>query len=124
MKKNIGSKKCLVCGGKFVKARGEAKAKAYCGEHFTRAKSLRALRQPCRMTYCKNPSHEDGYCDPCRPYSSETVPFRDEWLEGVGLIKTNTPNCRYVPSQKIEKGSTRCAAINDRIKLIHRTLNG
>ena len=122
MKKNINSKKCLVCAGKFAK--GDAKAKAYCGEHFTRSKSLKGLRQPCRITYCKNPSHSDGYCDGCRPFDADEVPFRDEWLEGIGLIKSNTPNCLYVPSQKIEKGTTKCAAINVRIRDIWETLNG
>jgi hypothetical protein len=123
MKKNIKSVKCLVCSGRFVKTKGE-KAKAYCGEHFTRAKSLRSLRQPCRITFCRNPAHEDGYCDGCRPYEENYVPFREDWLSGDGLLKSNTPNCRYVPSEKIEKGSTRCVAVNERIADIFRALNG
>jgi len=122
MKKNIKSNKCLVCSGRFVKTKGE-KAKAYCGEHFTRAKTLRGLRQPCSITFCKNPAHEDGYCDSCRPYSEDYVPFREEWLSGDGLIKSNTPNCRYSSTEKIEKGTTCCASINKRISDILSTLN-
>jgi hypothetical protein len=123
MKKDITTNKCLVCSGRFVRSKGD-KAKSYCGEHFTKAKILRSLRQPCRITYCKNPAHEDGYCDGCRPYETHYVPFRADWLSGKGLIKSNTPNCRYIPSEKIEKGSTCCVAINQRITDIVSTLNG
>ena len=55
---------------------------------------LRGMRQPCRKVRCSNPAHEDGYCDTHRPFDSKTVPIREDWLTGDGLIKSNNPAVR------------------------------
>ncbi len=93
-KKITSSKVCIACGARLLRAQSKY-AKQYCDEHKRMMDQLRPMRQPCRFVKCKNPSHEDGYCDSHRPFATDTVPMREDWLDGKGLIKTNSPKCPY-----------------------------
>ena len=83
---------------------------------------LRGMRQPCRKVRCKNPAHEDGYCDNHRPFDADKVPFREDWLDGEGLLKTNNPKCPYYGSTSKGK-SYRSKAAADLIEEIRSFLN-
>jgi len=80
------------------------------------------MRQPCRFVKCKNPAHEDGYCDTHRPFDGDNVPMREDWLSGTGLIKTNNPRCPYYGGNN--DGTTyRSAGATENIKAIWAFLN-
>ena len=122
-KKTSGLRKCIAtgCGRKLM--RGQSKyAKQYCEDHLQAMTQLRRLRQPCSIIGCKNPAHEDGYCDSCRPFDSTNVPFRMDWLRGENLLKNNTPLCLYT-RQKPKSNSYRLDSIKEEIENIRRLLN-
>ena len=122
-KKKTSSKTCLACGARLLRA--DAKyAKQYCDEHKKMMDQLRQMRQPCRMVGCRNPSHEDGYCDTHRPFHEGTVYMREDWLKGEGLIQSNTPTCPYYSGKRRNDGeSYRCKEASETIKKIYDFLN-
>jgi len=120
-KKLTAAKVCLVCNVRL--SRNSKYTKQYCDEHKRIMDQLRGMRQPCRKVQCKNPAHEDGYCDGCRPFAADVVPMREDWLNGEGLIKSNSPKCPYYGSV-IEKGTYRSKAANETIEQIYNALNG
>ena len=83
---------------------------------------LRRIRQPCSKIGCKNPAHEDGYCDTCRPFAANNVPFRMDWIRGENLLKDNRPVCLYT-RQKPEGNWYRINSIREEIESIRRLLN-
>jgi len=122
-KKTTSSKTCLTCGQRLHRAQSKY-AKQYCDEHKKMMDQLRQMRQPCRMVDCKNPAHEDGYCDTHRPFDANTVPMREDWLEGDGLIKSNTPNCPYHLDKKNNGETYRTKEASETISKIYDFLNG
>ena len=121
-KKTTSSKTCLACGKRLHRAQSKY-AKQYCDEHKKMMDQLRQMRQPCRMVNCKNPAHEDGYCDTHRPFDANTVPMREDWLEGEGLIKSNTPNCPYHSDEKNNGETYRTKEASETISKIYDFLN-
>ena len=120
-KKNTSSKACIACGARLLRANAKY-AKQYCDEHKRMMDQLRPMRQPCRFVKCKNPAHEDGYCDTHRPFNADHVPMRSEWLDGEGLIKTNNPKCPYYAGNNDGK-TYRSAGATENIKAIRVFLN-
>lgn len=120
-KKLTSTKTCLGCGARLVRSNTKY-AKQYCDEHKRMMDQLRGMRQPCRKVRCKNPAHEDGYCDTHRPFDADKVPFREDWLDGEGLLKTNNPKCPYYGSTSKGK-SYRSKAAADLIEEIRSFLN-
>jgi len=120
-KKLTSSKVCLTCGERLQRAQAKY-AKQYCDDHKRMMDQLRKMRQPCRKVGCKNPAHEDGFCDGCRPFAKDHVPMREDWLRGEGLIKTNSPKCPYYGT-KTESGTYRSKAATDVIVEIRTFLN-
>ena len=123
-KRTSGLRECIAegCGAKLKRAQSKY-AKQYCPEHLQAMNQLRRVRQPCGKIGCKNPAHEDGYCDTCRPFDSTNVPFRMDWLKGENLLKSNRPKCLYT-GQKPESNSYRIDSIGAEIENIRRLLNG
>ena len=122
-KKTSGLRQCIAdgCGRKLM--RGQSKyAKQYCEEHLQAMTQLRRTRQPCSKIGCKNPAHEDGYCDTCRPFAANNVPFRMDWIRGENLLKDNRPVCLYT-RQKPEGNWYRINSIREEIESIRRLLN-
>lgn len=119
-KKLTSSKVCLACGERLT--RNSRYAKQYCAEHKRMMDQLRSMRQPCRKVQCKNPAHEDGYCDGCRPFESDLVLLREDWLNGEGLIKGNNPKCPYYGTV-IENDTYRSKGANEIIAKIYSSLN-
>lgn len=122
-KKNTSSKVCMACGARLTRAKSKY-AKQYCDEHKKMMDQLRPMRQPCRFVRCKNPAHEDGYCDSCRPFDANHVPMREGWLSGEGLIKSNNPKCPYYGGQTNDGETYRSAGATENIKAIRAFLNG
>lgn len=123
VKKNTSSKVCMACGARLARAKSKY-AKQYCDEHKKMMDQLRQMRQPCRFVRCKNPAHEDGYCDSCRPFGANHVPMREDWLSGEGLIKSNNPKCPYYGGQDNDGETYRSAGATENIKAIREFLNG
>lgn len=123
VKKNTSSKVCMACGARLLRAKSKY-AKQYCDEHKKMMDQLRQMRQPCRFVRCKNPAHEDGYCDSCRPFDANRVPMREDWLSGEGLIKSNNPKCPYYGGNLISDETYRSAGATNRIRAIREFLNG
>lgn len=119
-KKIRDSDKCLECGAKFVKL-SKDRVKLYCETHFMQAKKLRGLRQPCRRVSCRNPAQEDGYCNTHRPFAKDHVPFRNDWVQGEGLIKSNTPKCVYT-GEKAAAGSYKSPEVIEKLAKIRQAL--
>lgn len=121
-KKTSGLRKCIArdCGGKINRSQTKY-AKQYCETCYQTMQQLRRVRQPCRIIGCKNPAHEDSYCDSCRPYESTDVPFSDEWLRGENLIESNQPVCLYT-RKRPEGNSHRISSIDKEIKRIREFL--
>ncbi len=91
-------KQCIAdsCQNPIRHAGGKSKqCVQYCVEHWPLVQQLRRMREPCRMIRCKNPAHEDGYCDGCRPFAVDVVPLREEWVRKEHRLKSNTPGCLY-----------------------------
>ena len=124
-KKTSGLRVCIAanCGERLQRA-GVRYAKQYCEHHLQLMKQLRRLREPCRIIDCKNPSHEDGYCDIHRPFDADHVPFRAEWLEDVGRLKTNSVKVCPYSGLKPEVGTFRMLTINKDIDKIRKHLKG
>jgi len=122
-KRTSGLRECIAadCGVKLKRAQSKY-AKQYCVDHLQLMNQLRRIRQPCSIVACKNPAHEDGYCDTCRPFNSTTVPFRMDWLKGENLLKGNSPTCLYT-RQRPESSSYRINSIRSEIENIRRLLN-
>ncbi len=122
-KKTTGLRVCIAkdCGKRLYRAKSN-KAKQYCEIHLQSMNQLRRLRQPCAKIGCRNPAHEDGYCDTCRPFSPLTVPFRTDWLNGKNLLKDNTPVCLYT-GQKPSGNTYRLDSIRTEIENIRESLN-
>ncbi len=120
-KKATSAKTCIACGTRLLRAQSKY-AKQYCDEHKRMMDQLRGMRQPCRKVRCKNPAHEDGYCDTHRPFDAKTVPIREDWLTGDGLIKSNNPRCPYY-GRKSQGDTYRCKAANESIEEIVSFLN-
>ena len=122
-KRTSGLRECIATDCKVKLKRAQSKyAKQYCEDCLQAMNQLRRLRQPCAIVGCKNPAHEDGYCDSCRPFSATNVPFRMDWLRGENLLKNNTPICLYT-RQKPEGKTYRLSSINSQIEEIRRLLN-
>lgn len=121
-KKTSGLRVCIAtdCDNKLKRAQSKY-AKQYCEEHLSAMNQLRRVRQPCASIGCKNPSHEDGYCDTCRPFKAIDVPFRMDWLRGDNLLKNNRPICLYT-RQKPESNSYRIDSIKFEIECIRQLL--
>ena len=119
-KKLLTSKTCLVCGERLM--RNNKYAKTYCAEHRKIMEQLKAMRQPCRKVKCKNPAHEDGYCDAHRPFAADQIPMRTDWIEGEGLIKSNNPKCPYYGTTT-HGGTYRSKAADETIEEIRSILN-
>ena len=124
VKKTTSAKKCMYCSAKLSRPRGGSPrySAQYCEKHWALVTRLRALRQPCRAIECKNPADEDGYCDPCRPFTADESPLRLDWLEGEGLIETNRPSCQYTGA-KITNGTYRSNELTEKISKIYAALN-
>ena len=123
MKKNTSPKKCLVCNARLPRMATTRYTKQYCDEHKRDMDKLRAMRQPCSIIGCKNPAHEDGYCDSCRPFDADFVPLRTDWLSGVGKIDTNQPTyCTTCGFRDTVKGSARCGQCSESISEIRKRL--
>ena len=99
MGKNTQSKVCMRanCGAKL--ARSDVRyAIQYCRTPCLRdMNTLRRLRQPCSITDCTNPAHEDGYCDKHHQGDPGRVAFREDWLKKEGLTDSRDLECRYCP---------------------------
>ena len=123
-KKTSGIRKCIArgCGAKISRATAKY-AKQYCEEHYQVMQQLRRLRQPCSIIGCKNPAHEDGYCDGCRPFDSVDVPFRMDWIDGDNKLISNRPKCLYT-GRKPESLSYRINSIHREITDIVKFLKG
>ena len=120
-KKLTSSKVCLTCGVRLQRAQAKY-AKQYCDDHKRMMDQLRKMRQPCRKVGCKNPAHEDGFCDGCRPFTKDHVPMREDWLNGEGLLKGNDPKCPYYGSKRATD-SYRSKAADEIIEEIRTFLN-
>ena len=122
VKKITSSKVCIACGARLLRAQSKY-AKQYCDEHKKMMDQLRQMRQPCRFVRCKNPAHEDGYCDTHRPFDADHVPMREDWLSGEGLIKSNNPKCPYYVGKLVTDETYRSAGATKRIAAIKEFLN-
>jgi hypothetical protein len=120
-KKTSGLRKCMArgCGNKINRTRQNKHAKQYCENHFQAMKQLRRVRRPCAIMGCKNPAHEDGYCDSDRPFDNVDVPFRMDWLDGKNKLTSNRPKCLYT-RQSPELTSYRMNSIRFEINSIVR----
>lgn len=124
-KKTTSAKRCIHCNKRLGRAKSKSPAYhlQYCEEHWAIAVRLKNMRQPCRIVKCKNPGLEDGYCDTHRPFDSNTSPLRLDWLEGDGLIKSNSPKCPYSGTRNATK-AYRGSAATGKIEAIREFLNG
>lgn len=124
-KKTSGLRVCIAadCGERLSRGGQARYAKQYCERHLQLMNQLRRVREPCRIVGCKNPAHEDGYCDTDRPFEGDFVPFREDWLTGNGKIGKNTFDCPYT-GLKPPAGAYRMQSITDDIEKIRQYLNG
>ena len=120
-KKIRDSDKCLECGAKFVRL-SKDRVKLYCETHFMQAKKLRSLRQPCRRVSCRNPAQEDGYCNAHRPFAKDHVPFRNDWIAGNGLIKSNAQLMCVYTGETTAAGSYKSPEVIEIIAEIRKAL--
>ena len=116
-KKITRSTKCMKKRCKKKTKHGKAsKALQYCPQHWKDASKIRKQRNACGRINCKNPAHEDGFCDGCRPYSKKVVPFREDWLRGENLRKTNTfSHCMHCHVKLHGVESNSCTDCEDEI---------
>ena len=108
-KKKTRSNRCMKKGcNKKTKSGKVTKTLQFCSPHWRDALRIRKQRNACGRINCKNPAHEDGYCDSCRPYDKNVVPFREDWLRGENLRKSNTyAHCMHC-KEKLHGGESNC----------------
>jgi hypothetical protein len=85
-------------------------------------KTLKGIRAACPIILCRNPAHEDGYCEKHRPFDADYVPFREDWLSDEDSIpRDNNPRCFYT-KEMTSDGTYRSKEINARMKRIREGL--